>query len=118
LQDFAFMSIRLAPAHDHARTAGRRAAGRGLVTRVRVMAANDNADEMAAGPDAGTFDPVLVAALRHFARHGLDSARLAHAEAARAGREGNAPVAAEWIAITGMFDRRLAATARRELIPA
>ena len=37
---------------------------------------------------------------------------------ARAGREGNAPVAAEWIAITGMFDRRLAATARRELIPA
>lgn len=111
------MSIRLAPAHDPARTAGRHAAGRGLVTRVRVMAANDN-DGAATGEPAGGFDPVLVAALRHFARHGLDSARVAHAEAARAGREGNAPVAAEWIAITGMFDRRLAATARCELIPA
>lgn len=111
------MSIRLAPAHDPARTAGRHAAGRGLVTRVRVMAANDNGDA-ATGAPAGPFDRVLVAALRHFARHGLDSARVAHAEAVRAGREGNAPVAAEWIAITGMFDRRLAATARRELIPA
>ena len=111
------MSIRLAPAHDPARTAGRHAAGRGLVTRVKVMAANDN-DDAASGEPAGGFDPTLVAALRHFARHGLDSARVAHAEAARAGREGNAPVAAEWIAITGMFDRRLAATARRELIPA
>ncbi|MFN3864553.1 MAG: hypothetical protein ACK4RT_09765 [Erythrobacter sp.] len=110
------MSIRLAPAHDLARNAGRHAAGRGLVARVKVMAANDNGDA-AGGQPAGTFDPVLVAALRHFARHGLDCARVAHAEAARAGREGNAPVAAEWIAITAMFDRRLAATARRELIP-
>lgn len=111
------MSIRLAPAHDPARIAGRHAAGRGLVTRVKVMAANDNAGAGTAEP-AGVFDPVLIAALRHFARHGLDSARIAHAEAARAGREGNAPRAAEWIAITAMFDRRLAATARRELSPA
>lgn len=111
------MSIRLAPAHDPARTAGRHAAGRALMTGVKVMAANDNADAAGEEP-AGAFDPVLVAALRHFARHGLDSARVAHAEATREGREGNAPVAAEWIAIAGMFDRRLAATARRELIPA
>jgi hypothetical protein len=110
------MSIRLAPAHDPARIAGRHAAGRGLVTRVRVLAANDNGNNNAGAP--GAFDPVLVEALRHFARHGLDSARIAHAEAARANREGNAPVAAEWIAITGMFDRRLAATARSALIPA
>ena len=109
------MSIRLAPAHCPVRTAGRRAAGRGLVTRVRVMAANDNGAE-AAGE--GTFDPLLVSALRHFARHGLDAPRVAHAEARRAGREGNAPLADEWLAITAMFDRRLAATARRELIPA
>lgn len=112
------MSIRLAPAHCPARTAGRHAAGRGLLTRVRVMAANDNAGEAADEAEAGSFDPVLVAALRHFARHGLDAARVAHAEAGRFAREGNAPVAAEWLAITGMFDRRLAATARRELIPA
>jgi hypothetical protein len=111
------MSIRLAPAHDPARIAGRRAAGRGLVARVKVMAVNDNG-ESAEAAAAGAFDPVLVAALKHFARHGLDSARVAHAEATRSAREGNAPVAAEWIAITGMFDRRLAATARRELIPA
>lgn len=111
------MSIRLAPANDPARTAGRHAAGRGLVTRVKMMAANDNAGATGKEP-AGTFDPMLVAALRHFARHGLNSAQVAHAQAARAGREGDAVVAAEWIAITGMFDRRLAATAHRQLIPA
>lgn len=110
------MPIRLAPAHDHARIAGRQAAGRGLVTRVRVLAANDNAGEQVALP--GAFDPVLVEALRHFARHGLDSARIAHAEAARSAREGNQPGAAQWIAITRMFDRRLAASAQRELAPA
>jgi hypothetical protein len=111
------MSIRLAPAHDPARLAGWKADGRGLVTRVRVMAANDNAaDDAVAVP--GAFDPVLVEALRHFARHGLDSARVAHAEAARAAGDGNAPVADQWIAITGMFDRRLAAAAKRVLAPA
>ncbi|MDC8754731.1 hypothetical protein OIK40_08765 [Erythrobacter sp. sf7] len=110
------MSIRLATAQDPARNAGKHAAGRGLVTRVRVLAANDNgAVEGIAG---SAFDPVLVAALRHFARHGLDAPRVAHAEAARSASEGNAPVAAEWIAITGMFDRRLAAAAKRELLPA
>jgi hypothetical protein len=89
-----------------------------LLTRVRVMAANDNAGEEADAAATGAFDPVLVAALRHFARHGLDAARVAHAEAGRLARAGNAPGAAEWIAITGMFDRRLAATAHRALIPA
>lgn len=111
------MSIRLAPAHDPARLAGRQADTRGLVTRVRVMAANDNG-AAADQPAPGAFDPVLVEALRHFARHGLDSARVAHAEAARAGAQGNAPVAEQWIAITGMFDRRLAAAARRASPPA
>ncbi|KPQ31729.1 MAG: hypothetical protein HLUCCX21_03170 [Porphyrobacter sp. HL-46] len=111
------MSIRLAPAHDYARTAGRRAAGRGLVTRVRVMAVNDNGDQPAREAPGG-FDPVLVAALHHFARHGLDSARVAHAEATRARLEGNGPGAAEWAAITAMFDRRLAASANRDPIPA
>lgn len=111
------MSIRLAPAHDHARLAGRKADGRGLVTRVRVMAANDNATDNAAAVP-GAFDPVLVEALRHFARHGLDSARVAYTEAARAAGEGNAPVAEQWIAITGMFDRRLAAAATQMPAPA
>lgn len=110
------MSIRLAPASDPARTAGRHAAGRGLVTRVRVLAANDDGAEDAPAP--GAFDPVLVEALRHFARHGLDSARIAHAEAVHAAGEGNDAGAERWIAITGMFDRRLAATARRDLVPA
>lgn len=110
------MPIRLAPAHDHARIAGRKADCRGLVTRVRVLAANDNGDAEAPAP--GAFDPVLVEALRHFARHGLDSARIAHAEAERSARAGNQPGAERWIAITGMFDRRLAAAARRELAPA
>jgi hypothetical protein len=111
------MSIRLAPAHDHARLAGRKADGRGLVTRVRVMAANDNGAALDASAP-GAFDPVLVEALRHFARHGLDAARVAHVEAARAAGDGNAPVAEQWIAITGMFDRRLAAAAKQALVPA
>ncbi|MBI1401992.1 MAG: hypothetical protein GC147_02105 [Porphyrobacter sp.] len=104
------MPIRLAPAHDPARTAGRHAAGRGLVSRVRIMAANDNGDGVAAGT-AGAFDPLLVDALRHFARHGLDAARVAQGEAERAALAGDAPGAAHWIAITGLFDRRLAAAA-------
>jgi hypothetical protein len=111
------MSIRLAPAFDPARTAGRHAAGRGLVTRVRVLAANDDGAEDEA-PVPGAFDPVLVEALRHFARHGLDAARVAHAEAVHAAGEGNDPATERWIAITGMFDRRLAAAAKRDLIPA
>ena len=57
------MSIRLAPASDPARTAGRHAAGRGLVTRVRVLAANDNGGAVDEAPVAGAFDPVLVEAL-------------------------------------------------------
>lgn len=112
------MSIRLALAHDPARTAGRGAAERGLLTRVRVLAANDNGTDCAADGGPSAFDPVLVAALRHFARHGLDAARLAHAEANRAASEGHAGEASEWIAITAMFDRRLAATAVRTPIPA
>jgi len=115
------MPIRFAPAHDHARTVGRHAAGRGLLARVRVMAANDNGlpgDAAGAAEAPGGFDPVLVAALRHFARHGLDSARIAQTEALRAQHCGNAPCAAEWIAITAMFDRRLAAAARRAPNPA
>jgi hypothetical protein len=111
------MSIRLALAHDPARLAGREATVRGIVTRVRVMAANDDAADGAV-PVPGAFDPVLVEALRHFARHGLDSARVAHAEATRAATQGNAPVADQWIAITGMFDRRLAAAAKGLCEPA
>jgi hypothetical protein len=109
------MPIRLAPAHDPARNAGRHAAGRGLVTRVRVMAANDNGAAATEDAAAGGFDPLLVDALRHFARHGLDSVRIAHDEARRSAHEGNGPGAAHWIAITGMFDRRLAASARSTL---
>lgn len=116
------MSIRLALAQDPARIAGKHAAGRGLVTRVRVMAVNDNEGEADGSAEAenasGGFDPVLVDALRHFARHGLHAPRIAYREAERAASDGNAPGAAHWIAITGMFDRRLAAAARAEQISA
>lgn len=116
------MSIRLALAQDPARIAGRHAAGRGLVTRVQVMAVNDNEGALAEGTEAesasGRFDPVLVDALRHFARHGLDAAHIAYREAQRAASEGNTPGAAHWIAITAQFDRRLAASAHAEQIPA
>ena len=104
------MSIRLAPACNPARSAGRNAGASGLLNRVRVMAANDDhAVPGTQGADGTAFDPVLVDALRHFARHGLDAARVAHAEAERERLAGNGAGAAHWVAITGMFDRRLAA---------
>lgn len=108
------MSIRLASAHDPARTAVRQADCRGLVTRAWVLAANDNG--CAAEPATGAFDPVLVKALRHFARYGLNSARVAQTEAERSAREGSRSGAKEWIEITDMFDRRLATVAQRELV--
>jgi hypothetical protein len=104
------MSLRFAAAHDPVRTIGRYAAGRGLVARAQRHAANDNRT-------AGrvTFDPLLTDALRHFAAHGLDAPKAALAEAELAQAVGNDPALQHWLGITALFDRRLAATAQREL---
>ncbi len=114
-----FMSVRFASANHPVRRLGWRAAVRGLVAPALARAVNDNA--LAAGdPDEGAarFDPVLTDALRHFAVHGLASAEAAVEAAAEAGQRGDATGQEHWLAITHMFDRRLAARAVRELVPA
>lgn len=113
------MSVRFASANHPARRLGWRAAGRGLIAPVLARAANDNgAGPGAALPAAGGFDPLLADALRHFAVHGLAAAEAAVDLAAEAGARGDADAKDHWLAITQMFDRRLAARAGRALEPA
>lgn len=113
------MSVRFASANHPARGFGWRAAGRGLIAPVLARAANDNrGDDGADAPGAGRFDPLLADALRHFAVHGLAAADAAVELAAEAGARGDADAKDHWLAITQMFDRRLAARAERVLEPA
>ncbi|MCL9998883.1 MAG: hypothetical protein NBV68_05845 [Erythrobacter sp.] len=113
------MSVRFASANHPARRLGWRAAGRGLIAPVLARAANDNRREGSAEAPAGTaFDPLLADALRHFAVHGLAAAEVAVDLAAEARKRGDANGQDHWLAITQMFDRRLAARAGRVLEPA
>jgi hypothetical protein len=108
------MSVRFASANHPLRRLGWRAAGRGLVAPAFARAANDNGDPQgAAARSAAGFDAVLTEALRHFAVHGLASAEAALGEAEEASARGDDSAKAHWLAITGMFDRRRAATASK-----
>lgn len=100
------MSIRFAPATGsrHDLTARLLAPQRSAV--LRLSAANDNRAE----PGATRFDPLLVDALRHFAAHGLDAAARARSAALAAASPSDF---AHWVAITGLFDRRLARQTER-----
>lgn len=113
------MSVRFASANHPARRLGWRAAGRGLIAPVLARAANDNrADGGADAPGAARFDPLLADALRHFAVHGLAAADAALDLAAEAGNRDDADARDHWLAVTRMFDRRLAARGQRLLDPA
>jgi len=109
------MSVRFASANNPARRLGWRAAGRGLIAPALARAANDNGDAVQ-GPVR--FDPLLADALRHFAVHGLASADAAVDLAAEASSRDDADGRDHWLAVTRMFDRRLAARLDRELAPA
>lgn len=99
------MSIRFAPAagSQHDMTAFV-LASRG-VRRMRLRANNDNPP---AGGRAATFDPLLIEALQHFSRHGLAAVPRARHAAAEALADGSAAGFDRWVAITAMFDPRLA----------
>ena len=113
------MSVRFASANHPVRRLGWRAAGRGLIAPVLARAANDNgARASAAQPAPVGLDPLLAEALRHFAVHGLAAADAAVELAAEAGARGDANAKDHWLAITQMFDRRLASRAERVLEPA
>ena len=103
------MSVRFAPARNVVRRIGWHAAGRGLIAPALARAVNDNGET---APPAAAFDPLLAEALRHFAVHGLAAAEAARDAAEDAGRRGDGQDKAHWLAITAMFDRRLAARTR------
>lgn len=110
------MSVRFASTNHPARRLGWRAAGRGLIAPVLARAANDNRVDVDAGHPAPTrFDPLLAEALRHFAVHGLASAEAAVDLAAEARARGDSNGQDHWLAITQMFDRRMAARAERAI---
>lgn len=113
------MSVRFASANHPVRRLGWRAAGRGLIAPVLARAANDNrSGDGSEAPAHARFDPLLADALRHFAVHGLAAAEAAHDLAAEAGRRDDSDARDHWLAVTRMFDRRLAARAERLLEPA
>ena len=113
------MSVRFASANHPARRLGWRAAGRGLIAPALARAVNDNLRDGARVAEGSTrFDPLLADALRHFADHGLASADAAVDLAAEAARRDDADARDHWLAITRMFDRRLAARLDRVLAPA
>jgi hypothetical protein len=104
------MTVRFASANHPVRRLGWRAAGRGLIAPALARACNDNGGAGGHGHAAPLpLDPLLTAALRHFAVHGLASAEAARSAAAEARGRGDAAGQEHWLAITRMFDRRLAA---------
>ena len=114
------MSVRFASANHPARRLGWCAAGRGLIAPALARAANDNPmpgphAAPTAQPSSARFDPLLAEALRHFAVHGLASAEAAVDLASEARARGDGNGQDRWLAITQMFDRRLAARAERVL---
>lgn len=113
------MSVRFSAAHNPARLIGWHARGRGLVWPALTRAANDNT-ALRADParTAARFDPLLADALRHFATHGLGVVDAALVEAEQALTAGDGAAKARWLAITRMFDRRRAATAKVRFTPA
>jgi hypothetical protein len=108
------MSVRFASANNPARRLGWRAAGRGLVAPALARAVNDNGEPV---PAPTRYDPLLAEALRHFVVHGLAAAEAAAELAAEAGSRDDADARDHWLAVTRMFDRRLAARAERVLEP-
>ena len=84
-----------------------------------ARAANDNGQLKADnGAAAAAFEPLLIDALHHFAVHGLAAASAALEQAGDAAAEGDADARDHWLAVTRMFDRRLAARVSPDLAPA
>jgi hypothetical protein len=75
---------------------------RTAATRQKLSAANDNGD-----PAGG--ERLLMAALRHFAEHGLSAASRARANAEQAFFEGRSQDYRWWMAICTALDKRMPA---------
>jgi hypothetical protein len=88
------------------RFAGARVKGRSPVSAWRchsapMCAANDN-------NASHLTDETLIAALRHFARHGLAAAEHAGARAVSANRQSDRGECLHWLAVCRKLDQRLA----------
>ena len=82
------------------------------LTGARVWtAANDNGSL----PLAANDETLLADTLRHFGSHGLNSAGVAADKALVAQKTGDEGALAHWLAICGMFDRRLAQALKDDL---
>ncbi|MEM6907080.1 MAG: hypothetical protein AAF494_00240 [Pseudomonadota bacterium] len=111
------MTIHFAPAHLSGRLARCNSLSRGLEATAAQRFANDNdTAEPVAGSMTGPSNDVLKAALRHFAKHGMNAARHARNHAETAFFAGDRPGYDWWIAVTRTLDRRLAAEAHRRTL--
>jgi len=86
------------------------------VEGLRLRAANDNPHTSSGGKRQSAFDPLLIDALHHFARHGLDAAPRARSAAQAALAVGSQAGFEHWVAITGLFDPRLARQTARAAV--
>ncbi len=93
-----------------ARSTARSPVARALARRAAGRAANDNgtADLLTA-----SNDQLLHDALRHFAQHGLGSARAARKQAEAAMQAGDNQGYEWWLGICGTLDKRMADQLRR-----
>lgn len=91
------MTIRFAAAHP----GGKSPLGAWRCRSASLCAANDNSRTLA-------DQDILVAALRHFARHGLAAAERAGASALAAGTGGDRKACLHWLAVCRQLDRRMA----------
>jgi hypothetical protein len=94
------MTIRFAAA----RSAESTAVVRALRVAPRRRAANDNDGKLGGFPR----DPILRAALKHFAEHGLGAAEQAYRNAEKAFFAGKREEYRHWLAICRALDRRMA----------
>jgi hypothetical protein len=99
------MTIRYSAALPSVRNCAPKGVGRLPI----VHAANDN-------PRDVRNDPVLRAALRHFAGHGLGAAADARNRALSAARAGDQREYSWWLAVCAKLDRRMAASLRSTAI--
>ena len=93
-------------------TTGAKASSPFVVTRSDRCALRPDNDNACA--QSGQ-DRIIEAALRHFAVHGLGSARAACVEAERSLTAGDIALSGEWLAICSAFDRRLGAELQRRI---
>lgn len=88
-----------------ARSTARSPIARALAKKAYQRAANDNGD---AAPAKSSFDATMRGALKHFAEHGLGSARVARREAEKAHRSGDTETYDWWLGICRSLDPRMA----------